>query len=88
MKDLKSELSGNFEKLVLAMLKTPAQFDAAELHDAIKVCWLSSPEGVLQCNSRCLNSFYFCHLFYSSSNEIHIKTRGQWMCVFVCVCDL
>uniref|UniRef100_A0A8C9WNM1 Annexin n=1 Tax=Scleropages formosus TaxID=113540 RepID=A0A8C9WNM1_SCLFO len=36
VKDLKSELSGNFEKLVLAMLKTPAQFDAHELKDAIK----------------------------------------------------
>lgn len=38
IKDLKSELSGNFEKLVLAMLKTPAQFDAYELKEAIKVC--------------------------------------------------
>lgn len=38
VKDLKSELSGNFEKLVLAMLKTPAQFAAQELKDAIKVC--------------------------------------------------
>ncbi|XP_073690752.1 annexin A11a [Garra rufa] len=36
VKDLKSELSGNFEKLVLAMLKTPAQFDAYELKEAIK----------------------------------------------------
>uniref|UniRef100_A0A8C2E2D2 Annexin n=1 Tax=Cyprinus carpio TaxID=7962 RepID=A0A8C2E2D2_CYPCA len=36
IKDLKSELSGNFEKLVLAMLKTPAQFDAYELKEAIK----------------------------------------------------
>ncbi|XP_046885503.1 annexin A11a isoform X2 [Hypomesus transpacificus] len=36
VKDLKSELSGNFEKLVLAMLKTPAQFDAYELYSAIK----------------------------------------------------
>ncbi|XP_062319403.1 annexin A11a isoform X1 [Osmerus eperlanus] len=36
VKDLKSELSGNFEKLVLAMLKTPAQFDAYELYTAIK----------------------------------------------------
>ncbi|XP_068162043.1 annexin A4-like [Antennarius striatus] len=34
--DLKSELTGNFEKLVLAMLKTPSQFDACELHEAIK----------------------------------------------------
>lgn len=36
IKDLKSELSGNFEKLVLAMLKTPAEFDAYELYSAIK----------------------------------------------------
>ncbi|XP_061083833.1 annexin A11a isoform X1 [Conger conger] len=36
IKDLKSELSGNFERLVLAMMKTPAQLDASELHDAIK----------------------------------------------------
>uniref|UniRef100_A0A669DLW6 Annexin n=1 Tax=Oreochromis niloticus TaxID=8128 RepID=A0A669DLW6_ORENI len=36
-KDLKSELTGNFENLVLAMLKTPAYFDASELREAIKV---------------------------------------------------
>uniref|UniRef100_A0A669BSI7 Annexin n=1 Tax=Oreochromis niloticus TaxID=8128 RepID=A0A669BSI7_ORENI len=35
-KDLKSELTGNFENLVLAMLKTPAYFDASELREAIK----------------------------------------------------
>ncbi|XP_031435497.1 annexin A11a isoform X2 [Clupea harengus] len=36
IKDLKSELSGNFENLVLTMMRTPAQLDACELHDAIK----------------------------------------------------
>lgn len=36
-KDLHSELSGDFRKLVMATLKTPAEFDASELHSAIKV---------------------------------------------------
>lgn len=37
MKDLHSELSGDFRKLVMATLKTPAEFDASELNSAIKV---------------------------------------------------
>ncbi|XP_054838370.1 annexin A11 [Eublepharis macularius] len=36
IKDLKSELSGNFEKAVLAMLKTPVGFDVHEIKEAIK----------------------------------------------------
>ncbi|XP_053291688.1 annexin A11a isoform X1 [Pleuronectes platessa] len=36
VKDLHSELSGDFRKLVLAMLKSPAELDAYELHSAIK----------------------------------------------------
>uniref|UniRef100_A0AAQ6AMT4 Annexin n=1 Tax=Amphiprion ocellaris TaxID=80972 RepID=A0AAQ6AMT4_AMPOC len=36
IRDLKSELTGNFENLVLAMLRTPAYFDASELREAIK----------------------------------------------------
>uniref|UniRef100_A0A8C7Y8Y7 Annexin n=1 Tax=Oryzias sinensis TaxID=183150 RepID=A0A8C7Y8Y7_9TELE len=35
-RDLKSELTGNFEDLVVAMLKTPTHFDASELREAIK----------------------------------------------------
>ncbi|KAM6898614.1 annexin A11b [Lycodopsis pacificus] len=34
--DLKSELTGNFEKLVLAMVKSASHFDASELREAIK----------------------------------------------------
>lgn len=36
IKDLHSELSGDFRKLVMAMMKSPAQLDAYELHSAIK----------------------------------------------------
>ncbi|EMP28769.1 Annexin A11 [Chelonia mydas] len=36
IKDLKSELSGNFEKTVLAMLKTPVMYDVYEIKEAIK----------------------------------------------------
>lgn len=57
IKDLKSELSGNFEKVVLAMLKTPAQFDAYELKEAIKVCTLFNHE--LKWFVRNFHKFYF-----------------------------
>ncbi|CAL9687530.1 unnamed protein product [Knipowitschia caucasica] len=36
IKDLHSELSGDFRKLVMAMMKTPAQLDAYEINSAIK----------------------------------------------------
>uniref|UniRef100_A0A8P4G7Q5 Annexin n=1 Tax=Dicentrarchus labrax TaxID=13489 RepID=A0A8P4G7Q5_DICLA len=36
IKDLHSELSGDFRKLVMATLKSPAEFDAYELNSAIK----------------------------------------------------
>lgn len=38
IKDLKSELSGNFEKTILAMMKAPVPFDVMEIKEAIKVC--------------------------------------------------
>ncbi|XP_074152806.1 annexin A11 [Sminthopsis crassicaudata] len=36
IKDLKSELSGNFEKTILAMMKTPVLYDVYEIKEAIK----------------------------------------------------
>uniref|UniRef100_UPI00398EC67B annexin A5-like n=1 Tax=Pristiophorus japonicus TaxID=55135 RepID=UPI00398EC67B len=34
--DLKSELGGKFEKLIVGLLKTPLQYDVSELHNALK----------------------------------------------------
>uniref|UniRef100_A0A8C5QZZ7 Annexin n=1 Tax=Leptobrachium leishanense TaxID=445787 RepID=A0A8C5QZZ7_9ANUR len=36
IKDLKSELSGHFERAILAMMKAPSMYDAQEISDAIK----------------------------------------------------
>ncbi|XP_038599624.1 annexin A11 [Tachyglossus aculeatus] len=36
IKDLKSELSGNFERAILAMMKTPVLYDVYEIKEAIK----------------------------------------------------
>ena len=38
--ELKSEISGRFEDLVLSLLETPVNFDAKQLKGAIKVCGL------------------------------------------------
>lgn len=36
-KELKDELKGDFETLILALIETPARYDAQQLHDAMKV---------------------------------------------------
>jgi len=37
IRELKSELSGHFEQVVLALLMTPAEYDAHELRKSVKV---------------------------------------------------
>ncbi|XP_056628099.1 annexin A4-like [Triplophysa dalaica] len=51
--ELKSELTGNFESLVLAMLKSPAQFDASELKEAIAGAGTDEPCLIEILSSRC-----------------------------------
>lgn len=35
--DLKYELTGKFERLIVSLMRAPAYHDAKEIHDAIKV---------------------------------------------------
>lgn len=46
IRELKSELSGNFEKVVLGLLMTPAEFDAHELRVAMKVILRPFTKGI------------------------------------------
>ncbi|XP_069781258.1 LOW QUALITY PROTEIN: annexin A5-like [Narcine bancroftii] len=36
LEDLKSELGGKFEKVIVGLMKTPLQYDISELHNALK----------------------------------------------------
>uniref|UniRef100_A0A8C9YCT6 Annexin n=1 Tax=Sander lucioperca TaxID=283035 RepID=A0A8C9YCT6_SANLU len=72
-KDLKSELTGNFEKLVLAMMKSPAHFDASELREAIKVGSSSC------CLSRCFNVGFVVQTYGKSLEDaISSDTSGHF----------
>lgn len=37
--DLKSELSGDFEDLILALMEPPAKYDALQMRKAMAVCF-------------------------------------------------
>lgn len=38
--DLKYELTGKFERLIVSLMRKPAYHDAKEIHDAVKVRYL------------------------------------------------
>lgn len=57
MKDLKSELSKNLERLIISLMLTPAEFDAKMMRKAIEVmatsiCFCLNPGQILlnECN--------------------------------------
>lgn len=43
MKDLKSELSKNLERLIIGLMLTPAEFDAKMMRKAIEVLLIQAP---------------------------------------------
>ncbi|KAI5606770.1 annexin A8-like protein 1 isoform 2, partial [Silurus asotus] len=84
VKDLKSELSGNFEKLVLAMLKTSAQFDASELKEAIKgagtdeACLIEILSSRTNAEIREINQIYKAENKKSLEDAISGDTSGHF----------
>lgn len=50
IKDLKSELSGDYWKVVYALCQPHAEYDASELRNAIKVSWLFEFRVDMQCH--------------------------------------
>jgi len=54
--ELKSELSGNFEQVILALFMTPSEYDAQELRSAMKVGhWLLSCDNNISNNNKLIN---------------------------------
>ncbi|KAL4640667.1 annexin A4-like [Arapaima gigas] len=84
VKDLKSELSGNFEKIVLATLKTPAQFDAFELKEAIKgagtdeACLIEILSSRSNAEIREINQVYKAEYKKSLEDAIRGDTSGHF----------
>ena len=54
IKELKSELSGNYESIVLALLMPPDEYDAYEIYKAMEVC---KDTCLLKYDDFCLESF-------------------------------
>ncbi|KAM3862524.1 annexin A11a [Diretmus argenteus] len=84
IKDLHSELSGNFRKLVMAMLKTPAEFDAYELYSAIKgagtdeACLIEILSSRSNAEIKAINQIYKTEYKKSLEDSISGDTSGHF----------
>ncbi|KAF3704332.1 Annexin A11 Annexin XI Annexin-11 Calcyclin-associated annexin-50 [Channa argus] len=91
--DLKSELTGNFESLVLAMLMSPAQFDAFELREAIKGAGTDEPCLIEILSSRSnaeiheINRIYKAEYKKSLEDAISSDTSGHFRRLLISLCQ-
>uniref|UniRef100_A0A3B3IK28 Annexin n=1 Tax=Oryzias latipes TaxID=8090 RepID=A0A3B3IK28_ORYLA len=92
-RDLKSELTGNFEDLVVAMLKTPTQFDASELREAIKGAGTDEACLIEILSSRSnaeiieINKVYKAEYGKTLEDSISSDTSGHFRRLLVSLCQ-
>ncbi|XP_072312290.1 annexin A11b [Eucyclogobius newberryi] len=92
-RDLKSELTGNFEDLVLSMLMTPAQFAAAELREAIKgagtdeACLIEILSSRTNAEIHEINQIYKKDYGKSLEDAIMGDTSGHFRRLLVSLCQ-
>ncbi|XP_036937183.1 annexin A11b [Acanthopagrus latus] len=93
LKDLKSELTGNFEELVLSMMMTPAQFDAAQLREAIKgagtdeACLIEILSSRSNADIQEITKIYKAEYGKSLEDAISSDTSGHFRRLLVSLCQ-
>uniref|UniRef100_A0A3P9N281 Annexin n=1 Tax=Poecilia reticulata TaxID=8081 RepID=A0A3P9N281_POERE len=93
IRDLKSELSRDFEDLVVAMLKTPAQFDASEMREAIKgagtdeACLIEILSSRSNAEIQEINKVYKAEYGKKLEDAITSDTSGHFRRLLVSLCQ-
>ncbi|XP_043959150.1 annexin A11-like [Gambusia affinis] len=93
IRDLKSELGRDFEDLVLAMLKTPSQFDASELREAIKgagtdeACLIEILSSRSNAEIQEINRVYKAEYGKKLEDAITSDTSGHFRRLLVSLCQ-
>uniref|UniRef100_A0A8C8IZQ8 Annexin n=1 Tax=Oncorhynchus tshawytscha TaxID=74940 RepID=A0A8C8IZQ8_ONCTS len=91
--DLKSELTGNFEKLAIAMLQTPAKFDTSQLKEAIvgagtdEACLIEILSSRSNAEIREINQMYKNEYGKKLEDAIINDTSGHFRRLLVSLCQ-
>ncbi|XP_061822569.1 annexin A4-like isoform X2 [Nerophis lumbriciformis] len=91
--DIKSELTGNFENLVLSMLMSPTRFDASELREAIKgagtdeACLIEILSSRSNAEIREMSSIYKSEYGKTLEDAISSDTSGHFRRLLVSLCQ-
>uniref|UniRef100_A0A672I5H8 Annexin n=1 Tax=Salarias fasciatus TaxID=181472 RepID=A0A672I5H8_SALFA len=93
IRDLKSELTGNFENLVLAMLMSPSHFDAYEMREAIKgagtdeACLIEILSSRSNAEIIAINRIYKEEFGKSLEDAISSDTSGHFRRLMISLCQ-